>query len=79
MERIAEPGPARARKPVNVARLTAAANRGRSHAEIAAGEGLSEGEVALRLHLANVAGPRTAAGRRSRGASENADGTVRPQ
>lgn len=43
----------RTREPrVSVSRLSAAARRGRSTAEIAAAERVSEGEVALRLHLA---------------------------
>ena len=52
IERIAESGGRKREPRVNVARLAAAARRGRTVAEIAAAEGVSEGEVMLRLHLA---------------------------
>lgn len=78
LERLAEaprPGPPR---PAAAARMAAAARRGRSHAEIAAAEDVSEGEVALRLHLTGqgrerIAEPR----RRPRATKETPDGTVR--
>jgi hypothetical protein len=79
VERIAESGRVRPVKPVSVARMAAAAGRGRSLAEIAATEGVSEGEVALRLHLSTPP-PRQRAqqGRsRSRKTMEPTDGTVR--
>jgi hypothetical protein len=53
------PAPKRSRTPI--ARLRAAARRGLSIAEIAAAEQMSEGEVRLRLHLAEHA-----AGQRAR-------------
>lgn len=52
IERIAESGGRKREPRVSVARLAAAARRGRTVAEIAAAEGVSEGEVMLRLHLA---------------------------
>lgn len=80
VERIAESGRVRPVAPVSVARLSAAARRGRSHAEIAAAEGISEGEVALRLHLGTPARDRAHDGRRrSRKGQEPADGTVRTE
>jgi hypothetical protein len=52
------PAPKRSKTPI--ARMRAAARRGASIAEIAAAEQLSEGEVRLRLHLAEHAtGQRT--------------------
>lgn len=80
VERIAESGRVRPVAPVSAARLSAAARRGRSHAEIAAAEGISEGEVALRLHLSGSARDRAHDGRRrSRKAQEPADGPVRAE
>ncbi len=63
--RIAErPVTPAARSRTTTRRVATAARRGKSVAEIAADEQVSEGEVRLRLHLADPAG---AAGRRSAG------------
>jgi hypothetical protein len=51
VERLATSGPARAAR-TSTRRVAAAARRGRSIQEIAATEKVSEGEVRLRLHLA---------------------------
>jgi hypothetical protein len=48
-------GPDSSRDPAASARMTNAARRGRSAQEIAADERVSEGEVRLRLHLAEQA------------------------
>lgn len=78
VERIAESGRVRPVAPVSVTRLSAAAKRGRSLAEIAAAEGISEGEVALRLHLSGAPRQRASEGRRrGRPAPETTDGAVR--
>jgi hypothetical protein len=53
--RAVAPAPAAARPKTPIARLRAAARRGTSIAEIAAAEQMSEGEVRLRLHLADHA------------------------
>jgi hypothetical protein len=60
------------------ARVTAAARRGRTVQEIAAAERRSEGEVRLRLHLADPAQPGRAheAAPRKRNRRERADGAV---
>lgn len=58
--------PADSRPRPSLARLKAALKRGRSIAEIAAAEGMSEGEVRLRLHLAQAAGETPRSRRRSR-------------
>ena len=50
---VAAPAASRAKTPI--ARLKAAARRGTSIADIAAAEHMSEGEVRLRLHLAERA------------------------
>jgi len=50
---VASVSPARSKTPI--ARIKAAARRGTSIAEIAAAEHISEGEVRLRLHLAEHA------------------------
>ena len=64
---VVAPAPAsRAKTPI--ARLRAAARKGTSIAEIAAAENMSEGEVRLRLHLAEHA-----AGQRKRTTREAAD------
>lgn len=77
VERLAETGRTRPAKPVSVSRLTAAARRGRTEAEIAATEGLSEGEVGLRLHLASAPRERTASARRRASATKDtADGAL---
>lgn len=60
------PEPAEPRPRPSLARLKAALKRGRSIAEIAAAEGMSEGEVRLRLHLARAAGETPRGRRRSR-------------
>lgn len=52
VERLASTGPARATR-TSTRRVAAAARRGRSVQEIAATERVSEGEVRLRLHLAD--------------------------
>lgn len=79
MERQADGPRGRPARPVSTNRLTAAARRGRTLAEIAAAEGLSEGEVALRLHLAAQSRePSTDARRLTRRVKESADGAVRP-
>lgn len=52
IERLATSTGQKREARVSVSRLSAAARRGRSAADIAAAEGLSEGEVSLRLHLA---------------------------
>jgi hypothetical protein len=52
--RAVAPAPA-ARPKTPIARLRAAARRGKSIAEIAAAEHMSEGEVRLRLHLSDHA------------------------
>lgn len=78
IERLSQTGAGTAGRNVSLRRLTTAASRGRTHAEIAAAEGLSEGEVALRLHLASHAQERANDGRRrSRAPREASDGTVR--
>lgn len=79
IERQGDPARPRPVRPVNVSRLSAAARRGRTHAEIAAAEGVSESEVALRLHLAAQAreGARTAR-RRAAALQEAVDGAVQP-
>jgi hypothetical protein len=80
VERLSRTGPASAARSVSLRRLTTAASRGRTHAEIAAAEGLSEGEVALRLNLASHAQERAHDGRRrSRSLREASDGAVRPK
>jgi hypothetical protein len=77
MARISDAGQMAASKPVSVRRLATAAKRGRSTADIAAAEGLSEGEVALRLHLASHATERAHdSRRRTRTATENRDGAL---
>jgi hypothetical protein len=76
IERLAEAGPRRRDPRVNVARLAAAVRRGRPLSEVAAAEGLSEGEVALRLHLIEQRPPRTDA-RTKRGSKGIGDGPVR--
>jgi hypothetical protein len=58
LARHAVAGPSSATRPrTPIARLKAAAKRGASIAEIAAAEHMSEGEVRLRLHLAEHAKP----------------------
>jgi hypothetical protein len=52
VERLAAAGGARATNRTSTRRVAAAARRGRSIQEIAATEKVSEGEVRLRLHLA---------------------------
>jgi hypothetical protein len=62
-------GPAaRPRPRTPIARLKAAARKGTTIAEIAAAEQMSEGEVRLRLHLAEHGGP--ARSRKSEGAAD---------
>jgi hypothetical protein len=66
---VAAPAPApRAKTPI--ARLKAAARRGTSIADIAAAEHMSEGEVRLRLHLAEHA---AASRKRTRSTEGRAD------
>ena len=73
IERLAEAGPRRREPRVNIARMAAAVRRGRTIAEIAAAEGLSEGEVALRLHLVEQRQARPdSRTRRSRGTGDGA-------
>jgi len=68
----------RMREPrVSVPRLAAAARRGHSAAEIAAAEGLSEGEVSLRLHLAEQRNQRTDGRSKPRIPKGPIDGAVR--
>ena len=55
LERAAAAGTKPARKPAT-RRLASAVRKGKSAAEIAAAEGVSEGEVHLRLHLAGARG-----------------------
>jgi hypothetical protein len=63
-------GPAaRPRARTAIARLKAAARKGTSIADIAAAEHMSEGEVRLRLHLAEHAAP-SARGRKPEGAAD---------
>lgn len=76
IERIADAGPRRREPRVNVARLAAAVRRGRPVSEVAAAEGLSEGEVALRLHLGEQRQPRTEATPK-RGSKGIGDGALR--
>jgi hypothetical protein len=52
--------PARSLRPTNTGRVVRAARRGKTVAEIAAAEQVSEGEVRLRLSLADAAGRSTA-------------------
>jgi hypothetical protein len=52
VERLAATGASRAANRASTRRVAAAARRGRSIQEIAAAEKVSEGEVRLRLHLA---------------------------
>jgi hypothetical protein len=52
VERLASTGASRATNRTSTRRVAAAARRGRSIQEIAAKEKVSEGEVRLRLHLA---------------------------
>ena len=76
IERLAEAGPRRREPRVNVARIAAAVRRGRPVSEVAAAEGLSEGEVALRLHLVEQRQPRTET-RTKRGSKGIGDGALR--
>lgn len=71
VERLASTGPGRATR-TSTRRVAAAARRGRSVQEIAATEKVSEGEVRLRLHLAENAPVDRVSGAPSRG-SELAD------
>ncbi len=52
LERMSTPAPRRGAARTTTARVAGAARRGRSVGDIAAKEGVSEGEVRLRLHLA---------------------------
>jgi hypothetical protein len=58
----AAPAPPAPRAKTPIARMRAAARKGASIAEIAAAEHMSEGEVRLRLHLAEHASPRRRTG-----------------
>lgn len=76
IERLVEAG-ARTREPrANVARMAAAVRRGRPVAEVAAAEGVSEGEVSLRLHLAEQR-PTRGEGRKARQPKGTTNGTLR--
>jgi hypothetical protein len=55
IERLGSGGSTRRRTRVSMARMAASARTGRSIPEIAAAEQVSEGEVRLRLHLAEQA------------------------
>lgn len=75
VERLAATGASRASGRTSTRRVAAAARRGRSVQEIAAAEKVSEGEVRLRLHLAEdvpAERPREAASRRDGLAGETA-------
>lgn len=72
--RQATDGPAPARPRPSVARLKAAAKRGTSIAEIAAAESMSEGEVRLRLHLAEQAAPTRSGARAGKAAAGKGEG-----
>jgi hypothetical protein len=61
VERLAVTSPATVKKPVSNRRLALQSRRGRTVQELAAAEGVSEGEIRLRLHLANEAVARPAA------------------
>ena len=76
IERLAETGTRRHEPRVNIARMAAAVRRGRSIAEVAAAEGLSEGEVALRLHLVEQRQGRSDT-RTRRGSKGTGDGALR--
>lgn len=79
LERQADGTRARPAKTVSVTRVAAAARRGRSHAEIAASEGVSEGEIALRLHLAGQGRDRAHDARRKPRAAKAANGTAQEE
>ena len=79
IERLASRGSPRRQARTSTARLAASARRGRTAQEIAAAEQISEGEVRLRLHLAEPARPDRVHDRapRSRDKTEEADGALR--
>jgi hypothetical protein len=63
-----QPAPAEARaRRTTTSRVTRAARLGVTVGEIAAAEQVSEGEVQLRLHMANAAGSKKAKGKRTNG------------
>jgi hypothetical protein len=76
IERLGEAGTRRREPRVNVARLAAAVRRGRTVSELAAEEGVSEGEVALRLHLSEQRQTRPDT-RTRRGTKGTGDGALR--
>lgn len=68
LEKVAASAPAKAAPRTTTRRVVNAARHGRSVAEIAAREGVSEGEVQLRMHLAgNGIDTRARVARASRG------------
>jgi hypothetical protein len=71
--RHAAEAPAGPRPRPSLARMKAAARRGSSIAEIAAAESMSEGEVRLRLHLADKAASAGGGGRAARSRKEAGD------
>jgi hypothetical protein len=77
IERLTESAGRVREPPVDVPRLAAAARRGRSAAQIAAAENLSEGEVSLRLHLAEHRQQRTDGRRKPRIPKGPIDGAMR--
>jgi hypothetical protein len=77
IERLADAAGRPRPKRVNVGRMVAQARRGRTVPEIAAETGVSEGEVALRLHLADQrAGRATAAWQVPAGSGDARHGAV---
>jgi hypothetical protein len=77
IERLADAGGRKVGGRVNLARLAAAARRGQSVSEIAAAEGVSEGEVSLRLHLVGQRSARVGGRSQPHTPRGTADGAVR--